>query len=86
MNPCQPQYPSGAASLFAVMTRTVIITCPHCLSENTELVDHEHDIHRAVQVILFQDRCAEGDAENQDAVKERGEKCGGGQAVARGGG
>lgn len=48
MNLCQPSYRSGPASLFAVRARTVIITCPHCLSENTEMVDHEHDIYQCL--------------------------------------
>ncbi len=51
-----PWYPSGAASLFAAMARedagmpaesqAVTITCAWCLSDDTEMVDHEHDIYQ----------------------------------------
>lgn len=50
------QYPSGAASLFAAHAREpldlpepqepVVIPCTRCLSEDTEMVDHEHQIYR----------------------------------------
>lgn len=55
-------YQSGAASLFAVMAREeptsppapllrregsqIVITCQRCLSDDTEMVDHEHDIYQ----------------------------------------
>jgi ribosomal protein S27E len=48
------QYQSGAASLFAAMARgvkaaqanVVMIQCQKCLSDETEMVDHEHQIYR----------------------------------------
>lgn len=56
------RYRTGPAGLFAVMARDpspsaestpplrmekpVIITCTWCLSDDTEMVDHEHDIYR----------------------------------------
>lgn len=42
-----PTYPSGNASLFAVMTRTmgdVTIICPYCLSEDIIEIDHEYGV------------------------------------------
>lgn len=54
------QYASGAASLFATTARgepstpapapakrrLVVIPCPWCLSDDTDLIDHEHDIFK----------------------------------------
>ncbi len=46
-------YPTGAASLFSTMARQapepeVVIPCPWCLSDDTEMEDHEHDIYRCL--------------------------------------
>lgn len=49
------QYRTGPAGLFAAMSRQdppederVAITCSWCLSEDTEMIDHEHDIYRCL--------------------------------------
>lgn len=52
------QYSSGAASLFSAMAREtprlqdgegsveiIVISCPRCLSDDLEMVDHHHQIY-----------------------------------------
>lgn len=51
-------YWSGAASLFSVMAREtppqqvgeervlIVIPCPWCLSDETEMIDHDHQIYQ----------------------------------------
>ncbi len=56
-------YPSGASSLFSMIARLdppgyqrakekksapAVITCPWCMSENTQAVDLEHDIYECL--------------------------------------
>lgn len=49
---------SGAASLFASMARSgpeenlklvYPVPCPWCLSDETEIVDHEHEIYECTK-------------------------------------
>jgi hypothetical protein len=50
-------YQPGAASLFAVIARTMgdteteeaPVPCPHCNGNLTQLVDHEHDIYFCIE-------------------------------------
>lgn len=54
-----PPYSSGAGSLFSIIARgessteapppnsgNVVITCPWCLSDDTEMIDHDMQIYR----------------------------------------
>lgn len=44
-------YQTGAAGLFAMLARGErdVVTCPHCQSTETKLVDHDQQIYECLE-------------------------------------